>query len=106
MAHTKPIDIAAARGDEKAVEEAKKEAKFVAQVRTGHRYEDFQPVTVSLKQYVEEVMLGSNGTEADPDVRYIFNTMANHLQAGCLTHPMRSDFDPPPALQEAANKAL
>ena len=48
----KPIDIDAAQGDEKAAEEAKKEAKFVAKIRTGHRYEDFQPVTVSLKQCV------------------------------------------------------
>ena len=46
------------------------------------------------------------GLQADPDVRYIFNTMGNHLQYGCPTHPMRGDFDPPAAIQQAANKAL
>ena len=54
-------------------------------------------VEMTVKQYVEELMT-TTGNSSHPEVRYVFNTMGNGVQAGYGQHPFRDDFSGTPQL--------
>ena len=54
-------------------------------------------VEMTIKQYVEELMT-TTGNSSHPEVRYVFNTMGDGVQAGYGQHPFRDDFFGTPQL--------
>ena len=72
--------------------------QHAAKVEKGRLSGEGDPkIEMTVKRYVEELMTTS-GNSSHPEIRYVFNTMGNGIQAGYDQHPFRDDFSGTPQL--------